>query len=505
MSHKILFLRRRRGFILLLTLIFMTVLTVMTGAFMYMMTCQGRAVAPQRDEANMAGLADAGIEKAYREISDDYSGSAPSPGSATGVADLRGATSSPTNMQYIDGTYATISTGAATVSVFDSNYTNTRIVSVVPHIVASRQTGGSGATIQFSYSTNGGSSYTTVLTQVLPNSSTLVDYAGTAISGLTWSQIMSTNFILRATRTSGNRNVYIDAMYLRVTYGIDTLKERWATGGYATFPISLSNGTIQSVSVTDEQGKIHLNYASAHLLTNLLTNLGITNASTKATNIVNYRGATLTNPFDSVEELQLVTGITPSDYAAIKNYVTVYSFTNTNVYRPNTSPPTPFARAPININTADPVQANSPWVLKSIFDSLGLGAGDSTSLANDIRTQRSTAPFVGFYTSASTTNYTYFYNFVNSRSYLTATEKNIVIDNCDASSLIPVSGYAGYNCDTTELCYAGYAFMVNSLGNYHGRNMRIKTIVGNDGSNSFYTYRAVTMPPKVGWRKENFE
>ena len=72
----------------------------------------------------------------------------------------------------------------------------------------------------------------------------------------------------------------------------------------------------------------------------------ITSASTKATAVVNYRGASLTNPFDSVEELQQVTGITAADYAAIKDYVTVYSFVNTNTYR------LAAPRAPININTA---------------------------------------------------------------------------------------------------------------------------------------------------------
>ncbi|MCX5665676.1 MAG: hypothetical protein NT036_01310, partial [Candidatus Omnitrophica bacterium] len=82
-------MKNKKGFILLLTLIFMTVLTVFTGALLYMATADMRNVTPQSDDINMGGLADAGINKAYRAISDDYAGSAPSPGSRTGVAGLR--------------------------------------------------------------------------------------------------------------------------------------------------------------------------------------------------------------------------------------------------------------------------------------------------------------------------------------------------------------------------------------------------------------------------------
>lgn len=471
----------------------MTVLAVMAGALMYTIAYQTRGTAPVTTDLNLTGLADAGINRAHRVIRDDYLTT-----TSQGVADLRGADTSlsssvanPNNMRYIDSNNATINNNGdqAILRTFDSNYTNTRLISVVPHIVASRATGGQGATIQFAYTTDG-VNYTTVLTQVLPNSTTLVDYTGSAISGLTWAQMMSSNFRLRTVRTAGNRNVNIDAMYLRVTYGIDTLKESWATGSYASFPITLGSGTIESIAITDEASKVHLNYASQVLLSNLLTNLGIASASAKATNIINYRGAGLTNPFDSVEELQQVTGITADDYDDIKDYVTVYSFVNSYVYRP-TGP-----RVPININTV------SFDVLKSVFDSLGLGASDPTSLANDIITFRNSMPFSCFYSSNAAVT-TDFYDFVNARAYLTATERNIVLDNCDASSLIPVSGYAGFNCATTELCYAGSVFHINILASVSTRSLRVKTLRGNDGSHTFSTY--VGDPSPAGWRKENFE
>ena len=482
-------MRNNKGFVLLLTFIFMTILTVFTGALIYMTTADMKNAASQSDDVNLGSLADAGIDRAHREIRDDYLTT-----TSTGAADLRGADTSlsvslgsPGNMRYIDTSNAAINadTDQAILRTFDSNYTNTRIMSVEIHVRAARAGAGTGATMQIDYTTDG-STYTIVITQAL--TTTMTDYSATVAALASWSTMMSSNFRLRAIRTAGDRNINIDAMYLRVTYSIDTLTEPWATGSYASFPIVLGNGTIQSVTITDEESKVHLNYASQPLLQDLLTNLGVASAAIKATNIVNYRGALLTNPFDSVEELQQVTGITASDYSAVKNYFTVYSFVNSNVYRP-TGP-----RAPVNINTA-PFE-----VLKALFDSLGLEAGDSTSLANDIITFRNSTPFTCFYSSSSATD---FYDFVNGISYLTADERNIVLDNCDPSSLIPVSGYAGYNCTTTELCYASGIFYAEALSQLGARKFRVKTLIGNDGSHAFTTYTGDTTAS--GWRKENFE
>lgn len=501
--------RDNKGFILLLTFIFMTVLAVMAGAFVYMVGKGQVAVVPNTDDVNLSGLADAGIDRAQRAIRDDYSGSAPSPGSATGVADLRGAStafsssvSNPDNMRYISETptvlYGTINNNndAAVITGFDSNYTNTRIVSIIPYVKAGRQTGGQGATIQLSYTTDG-ANYTTALTQALPSSTNTVAYPGSAISGVTWSQIMDSDFRLRVVRTAGNRSVYIDAIYLRVTYGIDTLKESWATGGYASFPMSLSGGTIDSIAITDEESKIHLNYASQALLQNLLTNLGIASPAAKGVNIVTYRGANLTHPFNSVEELQQVTDITDTDYTTIKDHVTVYSYLNP--YSNNTHPATAASvsiRAPVNINTA-PFE-----VLKAVFDPLGLGAGDSTRLANAIITFRTATPFTCFYSSDAAVT-TDFIHFVQSQiAYLTTTEQNTVIDNADASYLAPISGFINAT-ETTEFCYASTVFHINTLVTAKGRHFRVKTLRGNDGSRVFATYSGDKT--LSGWRKENFE
>lgn len=496
-------MRNNKGFILLLTFIFMTILTVFTGALIYMTTIDMRNVAPQSDDVNLGSLADAGIDRAHREIRDDYLTT-----TSTGAADLRGAdtslsssVSSEEDMRHIDGDTAQINNNSdqAIITIFDSNYTQTRIISIQAHIIAKRQSGGgagASATIQLAYTTDG-VNYTPVLIQLL--STSLVDYPAPTLlpSSLTWPQLMSSNFRLRAMRTGGSRNVDIDAMYLRVAYSIDTLTEPWATGSYTSFPIVLGDGTIQSVTITDEERKVHLNYGSQALIQNLLTNLGIGSASTKATNIVNYRGGLLTNPFDSVEELQQVTGITASDYNSIMDYVTVYSFINQNAYNGTEDDRTIVSRPPININTA-PFE-----VLKAVFDPISLGAGDSTSLANDIITFRNSTPFECFYSSSSAVT-TDFYDFVDSRAYISDAERDRILDNCDASSLIPVpEDDDGYNCVSTEFCYASAAFYINALARAKGRDFRVKTIRGNDGSHTFSTY--VGDPTTSGWRKENFE
>jgi hypothetical protein len=437
---------------------------------------------------------------------DDYAGSAPSPGSAQGVADLRGGvayksasgTTVPVgSVFYIGGTTATVSSNNSWVEVgtLDSNYGNTRIISIEAHIIACRVTGGGGhdPVLRFSYTTDG-ASYTTILTRAL-SATTLADFSGNLPASLTWDDLMDTNFRLRATRTSGNKNMRVDAMFLRVTYSVDMPTERWHTGSYTSLPISLGAGTIESITITDEQGKIHLNYASQALLQSLLSNLGVSGASTKAANIINYRQAGLTNPFDSVEELRQVAGITAADYAAIKDYVTVYSFVNSDVYRP-AGP-----RAPVNINTA-PIE-----VLKAILDPLPLGAGKSATMATNISNARIERPFLGFYTSTSATNNRYYYNYARNASYLSQTgspsEKDMVMDNSDPSLLIPFSGSTAFNAATTEFCYAGNVFLIETVVSLSGRKLRLKTLRGNDGSRVFSTYIGDTA--LSGWRKENFE
>jgi type II secretory pathway component PulK len=499
---------------MIMALVFMLVLAAMVMALAYYVTSETRGIGFQLDDTKTLYLAQAGVERAFREIRNDFLTT-----SQQGVADLRGSDTAGSvsignlaRIRYIGegtglGGSATINANGdiAQLQRFDSNYTQTQIISVFLFVRASRATGGTGATLQVSYSTTGGFPQpgSTALTWALPNTTTLsvnsVDI--TADRTWTWPTIMNAAFALRAQRTAGNRNVNLDAIWLRVTYTVDTDTEPWFTGTYDVFPKTLGDGFIQSVSIADEARKVHLNYASQLLLRWLMQEHGVAagTATTVATNIVNYRGAALTNPFDSIEELQRVTGMTQTIYNLIKDYVTVYSFINTNSYRPP-SATTATSRAPVNINTAP------REVLEAIFDPLSLGGSDPASLATDILDNR---PFTCFYhfDTAVTSD---FYDFVLSRGYLSPAERNRVLDNADASSLVPQAGAGAVNGVTTEFCYANTVYKIESVGKItvpgditSDINLRVKTIVGNDGSRTFQNYTGDTT--STGYWKENYE
>jgi DNA uptake protein ComE-like DNA-binding protein len=490
-----------RGFILLLTFIFMITLTALAGALLYMVTYETRDIGIQAEDAKLLNLAEAGIQRGLRQIRDDVLTT-----TQTGAAYLRGAdTAGSVSVGNIDRIrYVGESSGEATINdngdiallkTIDANYANTRIVSVYLGVRASRVSGGTGATVQVSYTTSGvfPQAGNAVLTQAL--TTTASEYFADITSDRSWSWpvILSANFILRAARTAGNRNINLDALFLRVNYEIDTNTESWYIGSYASFPISLGSGTIQSVTLTAEQGKAHLNTASQSLLSFLMQERGIDSATanTLAADIVTYRSS---KPFDTVEELRQVSGMTLANYNLLKDFVTVYSFINSGVTRPSG------ARAAVNINTA------SREVLEAVFDTLSLGASDAASLTSDIITARSASPFTCFYSFSSSVT-TDFYDFVRSRSYLSASgnpdEQDRVLDNADASSLVPVAGSSGYSSTSTEFCYDTNSFKVESLAGLQGRGMRLKTILGDDGASVFTTYAGDTN--SAGYRKENFE
>ena len=121
-------------------------------------------------------------------------------------------------------------------------------------------------------------------------------------------------------------------------------------------------------------------------------------------------------------------------------------------------------------------------------------------------TQRSSAPFTCFYSSDSSVT-TDFYDFVFSRSYLSAggdpDERDRVLDNADASGLVPVQGSDEYDCQTTELCYDTSAFKVTSVSGLKSRGFRIQEMIAETGSRKFTTFVGDTA--SVGWRKENFQ
>lgn len=490
---------------MILTLIFMLVLAVMAMAMAYFITTETRGIGFQLDDTKALYLAQAGVERALREIRDDVLTT-----TQTGVADLRGNTTSgtagnATQRDYVryfnEGNILTLaSAGAGTyviLSSYDLNYLGTRIKNVqIGCRYRKSSGGGTNPSLEILYTTNGifpqpgNSSFTTVVSSTSFNASPFIVLDITADRTWTPSIINSPNFQIWARGfNSSNRNVQVDYLFLQVTYEVDTNTEAWYTGAYATYPLTLGDGTIQSVSITDEAGKVHLNYALQPLLRYLMVERGIASgtANTLATNIVNYRTS---NWFDSVEEVQRVTGMTVAYYNLIKDYVTVYSFINTDVTRPSGS------RAPININTA------SREVLEAIFDPISMGASDPASLATDIINARATVPFTCFYSSDAVIT-SDFYDFVNARSYLSTAERNRVLDNADASPLIPVAGATGYNCITTEFCYYTDAFKVESVGKIGDINLRVKNILKDDGNRLLSTYDGDTT--LTGYWKESYE
>lgn len=489
-------MKNQKGFILLLTFALMTVITVMVTALIFLITHETRDMGAQVEDAKLLALADAGVERALAELYTDRSST-----TQTGIADIRGedidSSSSVGNadrMRYEEDGNATINnaTDEALLKTFDANYAHSRITAVQLCVKADRNSGGTGATIEVSYSTTGSFPETgnTALTQALTTTSTEYCTSITSDRTWSWSTILSSNFTLRAVRTAGNRDITMDYLFLRVTFEIDTPTEAWYTGTYQTYPLSLGDGTIQSVSIADEQGKVHLNTATQALLRYLMVENGIddTTANTVAANIVNYRSS---NKFDTIEELQQVTDLTSTIYNAVDQDVTVYSYINTYAQDPAGS------RAPVNINTA------SRAVLEAIFDPLTFNnSSDITNLVDAIIAQRETAPFTCFYSSDSSV-ITDFYDFERSLSYLSNAEDDRVLGNADASALVPRQGGSQADALTTEFSYESSAFYLQSVSDILNRRIRVKTVVSDQGGKTFTTYDGDTT--SVGYRKESFE
>jgi Tfp pilus assembly protein PilX len=485
-----------RGLVLILTFAVMVVLTAMALAVTFMATHGAREAGALLDDAKLLYLAEAGVERALREIREDYVTN-----TQTGTADLQGEDTSGSSsvanvgrIRYFEDGNATLNNNSdeAWIRTFDANYTHTRIITVLLGARASRASGGTGATIEVSYTTDGSfpEAGNTILTQAL--TTTLTDYSADITNDRTWTwaTLTDSDFILKAERTAGNRDINLDTLYLRITYEIDTQTEPWSTGSYETYPLTLGDGTVDSVTLTGEQGKVHLGTASELLLEALMEEHGVdsSTADTLAEEIVDYRDS---NPFDSIEELKQVTGMTDSIFDAIDQDVTVYSYINP--YAQGPAEP----RAPVNINLA------SREVLLAIFAPLDFSqASDRTDLVDDIIAQRASAPFTCFYSSDAAVT-TDFYDFERSLSYLSNSEDDRVLGNADASALVPRSGGSEEDALTTEFSYDTSSFYVDSLAEVGDRGFRLRTVLGDLGERTFTTYSGDSI--QTGYRRENYE
>lgn len=489
------------------------------GISIISMTNIGNMVASNQLTASRAFyIAEAGIERAVREIRDDASTIQTTTPTADGFCvtpcldgyNATGASGSNYPRALFYGQTLAITTAYyctlnatinANVQVYDFqqryNLLNTPIRAMEIGIRAVKSAnGGTNPIIQLRYSLNGAGGPWTNVGSPLTISATAwaAPVFFTIPSTPTWNDLIAgagANFRIQANRTNaGNRSAYIDYLCIRVTLKADAVTEPWyntfkdVSGNPIAVNIPLGSGVLESAPIDDEQGKVHLNYASQSLLRYLMVECGIVDATanTLATNSVTYRGSNL---FDTVEELQQVSGMTTAYYDLIKNYVTVYSFVNSNAQGPAAS------RAPININTA-PLQ-----VLEAVFDPLGLGATDPATLASAIITRRATTPFSSMISSNPSDTASSFGRFVDTQTaYLTAAEISAVKENCDAS-LYNLTNYNTAVTDrrswtgtygnpnavtTTEFCYSSPVYSVVGTGKVQNAYRITKRVFEDDGT-----------------------
>lgn len=285
-------------------------------------------------------------------------------------------------------------------------------------------------------------------------------------SSITWDMLMNPagGFQIRAIRTNGGgrRVCQIDWFCLRVVFEVDALTEKWYTdwmntdGTPKTVDKALGDSIINSISIVDESGKVHLNYATQVLLENIMIYNNV--PKSVASNIVNYRDNI--KLFDTVEELKQVTGVTDTYYDSINRDLTVYSWVNNDVTR-STDP-----RAPVNINTA------SENVLKAIFRCVMSDAPAIQSLTSDIITQRATQSFTHMYSSyaaqAPTRDLRSFAGFLASRGYLSEEDRLAILANADAAlynmGVDLYQDWTGGDQTATEFCYYSNSFLITAVG-----------------------------------------
>ncbi|GGA26790.1 general secretion pathway protein GspK [Dyella nitratireducens] len=140
-----------------------------------------------------------------------------------------------------------------------------------------------------------------------------------------------------------------EAGVMRAIYALQApnVNDRWIGDG-RVYPFEFEHAKV-GVSVTSESGKVDLNAASPDVLTRLFQNAGVDapHASEITQAIVDWRSFPISpqqiaqrkaaytaagrdygprnGPFASVEELQMVLGVTPDIYANIAPYVTIWS------------------------------------------------------------------------------------------------------------------------------------------------------------------------------------
>lgn len=159
-----------------------------------------------------------------------------------------------------------------------------------------------------------------------------------------------------------------EAGVMRAIYGLQDTQPQthWVADG-RTYPFKYEDASVK-ISVIDEGGKVDLNAARPEVLMALLGAAGVDNGQARdiAQSIVDWRSFGISSddvsrraqtykaagrdygprsgPFASIEELQMVLGMTPAIYAKIGSAITIWSGRDSP--DPNTAPPLALAAIP---------------------------------------------------------------------------------------------------------------------------------------------------------------
>jgi general secretion pathway protein K len=151
-----------------------------------------------------------------------------------------------------------------------------------------------------------------------------------------------------------------EAGLMRAIYALQApnANDRWIADGRA-YPFAFDDSKI-SISVISENGKVDINAATSDILANLFIAAGVDqkNAGDLAQSVIDWRSFAMSpaqvaerkapyaaagrdygprnGPFASLDELQMVLGITPPLYDAIAPYITIWSGRTSP--DPNTAP-----------------------------------------------------------------------------------------------------------------------------------------------------------------------
>jgi len=195
-----------------------------------------------------------------------------------------------------------------------------------------------------------------------------------------------------------------EAGIMRAFYGLQdpVIPRRWIGDG-RVYAFQYDDATIK-VSAISEGGKVDLNSATPEVLQGLFQAAGMQpgQAQALAGNVVEWRGASLlpadastrraayaaaglgygprNGPFVSIEELQLVLGMTPAIYRVVAPDITIWSGNGSP--DPNTAPP--LALAAIPGMTSQQVSAIQAARLNNADDpSMALNSGTTHSIESE--------------------------------------------------------------------------------------------------------------------------